>query len=172
MNGDSRQAFNQMVMKFQRSVFRVALAVVHSMEDADEVTQEVFLKLYRHIDRIEKPEAIKAWLMRTTVTTARDRLRWQKVRGWLGGQTYEPDRITSSKTSPESLAAARERKKILENWTEANLSTKERAVFQLRFGEEMTIEEISETLSMNQNTVKTHLHRAMNKLKRLENRGD
>jgi RNA polymerase sigma-70 factor (ECF subfamily) len=168
---NSRRDFNELVIKFQRVVFRVAFAVVRSMEDADEITQEVFLKLHLNIDRIEKPEAIKSWLIRTAINTSRDRLRWQKVRGWFKGATQDPDRITSADGSPERLAAAKERTRILGDWTAANLSAKERTTFQLKYGEEMTIAEIAEALSMNQNTVKTHLHRAMNKIKKLE-RGD
>jgi RNA polymerase sigma-70 factor (ECF subfamily) len=110
-------------------------------------------------------------LIRTAINTSRDRLRWQKVRGWFKGGAHDPDRITSADASPEKLVAAKERTRIVNDWTEANLSAKERATFQLRYGEEMTIAEISETLSMNQNTVKTHLHRAANKIKKIE-RGD
>lgn len=163
MLGD--QEFNEIVIQFQRFVFRLAFSVVRNMEDADDITQEVFVKLYTHRDRIEKPEAIKAWLARTAVSTARDRLRWMKVRKWLTGTTTSADEISSNSNSPDVLTAAKERKKIVDQWTSANLSPKERVVFQLHYGEEMTTAEISETLAMNQNTVKTYLHRAQKKIK-------
>lgn len=159
-----RRAFNEIVERFQRRVFRVAYAVVRNIEEADDITQEVFVKLYHHMDRMKKPEAIQAWLTRAAVSTARDHLRWIKVRSWLGGKTQDADEIGTTASSPEKIAAANERNQIIKTWTEANLSTKERLVFQLRFGEEMTIAEIAESLSMNENTVKTHLYRAEKKL--------
>lgn len=157
-----RLEFNRIVERYQRFVMRVAYTVVRQQEEADEIAQEVFLKLYNHIDRIEKPEAIKSWLARTAISTARDRLRWLKVRSWFGGGK-DADLIGTTTNSPERIAAARERQHIVDEWAKANLSDKERSIFQLRHGEEMTIGEIAEALRMNVNTVKTHLYRAMKK---------
>lgn len=165
MLGDKE--FNEIVIKFQRFVFRLAFSVVRNMEDADDITQEVFVKLHTHRDRIEKPEAIKAWLARAAVSTSRDRLRWMKVRKWLTRTSTPADEISSNFNSPDMLVAAKERKNIVDQWTLANLSPKERVVFQMHYGEEMTTAEISESLTMNQNTVKTHLHRAQKKIKTL-----
>jgi len=162
----SDREFNEIVIKFQRFVFRLAFSVVRSMEDADDITQEVFVKLHTHRDRIEKPEAIKSWLARVAISTSRDRLRWMKVRKWLTATSADADEISGNFSTPEVLAAAKERKDVVDNWTSANLSPKERVVFQMHYGEEMTASEISEALKMNQNTVKTHLHRAQKKLEK------
>jgi len=164
MLGDKE--FNEIVIQFQRFVFRLAFSVVRSMEDADDITQEVFVKLHTHRDRIEKPEAIKSWLARTAVSTARDRLRWMKVRKWLTSTSVDADEISGNFNSPDELTAAKERQDIVDKWTSANLSPKERVVFQMHYGEEMTTAEISDSLKMNQNTVKTHLHRAQKKISR------
>ncbi len=161
-----RQEFNRIMMQHQRFVYRLAFTVVRSMEEADEVTQEVFVKLYKHIDRIEKPEAIKAWLARTALSTARDRLRWLKVRSWFTHSSRDADDVGTPTASPERLAAANERTRIIGAWSAAHLSPKERTIFQLRYGEEMTIAEIGDALSMNENTVKTHLYRATNKCRK------
>lgn len=164
MLGDKE--FNEIVIQFQRFVFRLAFSVVRQAEDADDITQEVFVKLHTHRDRIEKPQSLKSWLARTAVSTARDRLRWMKVRKWLTLTSADADEISGNFSSPEVLAAAKERKNIIDKWTSANLSPKERVVFQMHYGEEMTTMEISDALKISQNTVKTHLHRAQKKMRR------
>jgi RNA polymerase sigma-70 factor (ECF subfamily) len=158
-----RREFNRIVERYQGFVMRVAFTVVRSKEEADDIAQEVFLKLYTHMNRIEKPQSLKSWLARTATSTARDRLRWLKVRSWFGGASAA-DEVGTDARSPERLMAARERMAVVNAWAKVSLSNKERVIFQLRHGEEMTIDEIAEALRMNVNTVKTHLYRAMRKL--------
>lgn len=167
-------AWNGIVMRLQRRVFAAALAATGNVEEADEVTQEAFVRLFERMGSIRDPEAIGGWLVRTAVNVARDRRRFWKLRAWFG-VSLDADQEPSSEPSPETTAARREAMEIFDAWSRARLSEKERLVIQLRGGEEMTIEEIARELGVSASAVKTHLARAREKLrpfiKRAEARG-
>ena len=157
-------AWNGIVMRLQRRVFAAALAATGDVEEADEVTQEAFIKLFERMGSIRDPEAVGGWLVRTAINTAHDRRRFGRLRAWFGASkdaSLEP----SPEPSPEVAMARREAREKFEAWSRARLSERERLVVQLRGGEEMTIEEIGRELGISASTVKTHLARAREKLR-------
>jgi RNA polymerase sigma-70 factor (ECF subfamily) len=163
-NGD-RRAWNELVMRFQRRVFAAALAATGDMDEADEVTQEAFVRLFGKISSIKQAEAVGGWLTRTAVNAAHDRRRFRKLRAWFGRGVQDAQAEPSPVPSPEAQAARAEAGRIIASWSEARLSERERLVLQLRVGEEMTIEEIAHELEISPSAVKTHLARAREKLR-------
>lgn len=162
-----RLAFNELIMRCQRRVFAAALAVAGDMDEADDIAQEAFVRLFDKISTIEDPDAVCGWLMRASVNIARDRQRFKRIRAWFGKSRVSDKDQADSTYSPDILAARNEMQRLILAWAEARLSEKERLVLQLRAGEEMKIEEISKELGMKSSTVKTHLARAREKLKPL-----
>lgn len=160
-----RRAWNELVMRFQRRVFAAALAATGDMDEADEVTQEAFVRLFGKISSIRNPEAVGGWLVRTAVNAAHDRRRFRRLRAWFGRGAQDACSEPSSAPSPEAQAARAEAGRIIAGWSEAKLSERERLVLQLRAGEEMTIEEIARELRISASAVKTHLARAREKLR-------
>jgi len=160
-----RRAWNEIVMKFQRRVFAAALAVSGDMDEADEVAQEAFIRLFGKISSIRDPGALGRWLTQTAANIARDRRRFGRLRRWLVGSAGEAHSEPSPDPSPEVQAARREAEGIIARWSEARLSARERLILQLFAGEEMTIEEIAGELGIGPSTVKTHLSRAREKLR-------
>jgi RNA polymerase sigma-70 factor (ECF subfamily) len=148
----------------QVRVYRVLLAMLRDPDAADSLTQECFLKAYQHRGRFRGECSLRTWLMRIAVNLGRDHLknrRWQFWRRLFHDAPASDEAIMSvaSPVTPERLLLAREA--LANVWTAVDkLPDRQRAVFVLRFVEEMSIEEIAEATSLRQGTVKAHLSRA------------
>ena len=162
-NGDQR-AWNELVAKYQRGVMATALAVVRDLDEADDITQDVFVRLFKKMHAIRDSRSLKSWLMKTAYNLACDRRRYRIIRGWFQGRE-DPEEV-AGEDNPERVAQV-ELLETVRGWMEAELSKKESLVWQLKVGEEMTLEEIAKDLGMSLSSVKTHYYRAKDKLKKL-----
>jgi RNA polymerase sigma-70 factor (ECF subfamily) len=154
-------AWNTLVKIFQKRIFAVALVITKDVHDADDATQETFVTFFKNLKKIRDPEKTEQWLLKTAINKARDLYRRNKIRRWLPLSDVK----AKDPSNVEESYYLTELKQIFETWQKSNLSNKEQLVFQLRFGEEKELGEIAGVLGMNINTVKTHLHRAMKKLR-------
>ena len=124
----------------------------------------------------------RSWLVRIAVNLARDHGRNRKAAFWrrlLGGtsreeseaRAREAEQLPDPQASPERRLAAREQ--LEDVWSAVeDLSPQQRAVFLLRFGEDMTLEEVAQAMTLEVGTVKAHLARALAALrKRLKENG-
>ena len=155
-NGDSA-AFATLIRQHQGMVFSLALQVLRSRPAAEDLAQEVFLELYRHLARIESAAHASSWLRRVTSHRCIDEIRRRRHRPEL---TVE--------TMPDRGLAPVPREFFLEDRLQALVATlppRARMVVVLRFQEELEPLEIAETLSMPVNTVKSHLRRSLNLLR-------
>lgn len=176
--------FEELVRLHQRRIYRVLLGLVRDADAADTLTQECFLRAFRHRRSFRGESSAGTWLVRIAVNLARDHHRsrknafWRKMFG--GNRDNEGPASQPAKgpgtmdevaglAAPEALAdrdlAARQELNAV--WAAAaDLSDQQRVVFFLRFAEEMTLEEIAQATSLEVGTVKTHLHRAIGTLRR------
>lgn len=134
-------------------VYRIALHVTGSPQDAEDAVQEVFLRLFTQRGSFDGPEHQRRWIIRVTVNLCRDLLRspWRRRRASLTEVTDEPvfDRSEQGELYREVMA----------------LPEKYRTVLYLFYYEEMTVREIGEILGLRTSAVTTRLHRARAKLK-------
>jgi RNA polymerase sigma-70 factor (ECF subfamily) len=167
-----REAFEQLIDRFQAEIFRMVYYRTGSRMDAEDLTQEIFMQAYRHVNRLQDPERFRAWLYTIASNRVRDFLRRRRLLSFFVTITEEepldiPDR--QAHADPGSL----DRLLRKEFWSElqrlaAQLSRWEREVFFLRFIDELSLREIAEVLKKSESAVKTHLYRALEKFK--ENR--
>src|SRR5688572_18935089 len=155
-NGDSA-AFATLIRQHQGMVFSLALHVLRSRPAAEDLAQEVFLELYRHLPRIESAAHATAWLRRVTSHRCIDEIRRRRHRPELTVDVL-PER---SVTPPSREFFLEERLQSLV----ATLPPRARMVVVLRFQEELDPPEIADALSMPLNTVKRHLRRSLNVLR-------
>lgn len=151
-NGDAA-AFAALIRQHQGMVFSVALHALRSRPAAEDLAQEVFLELYRHLARIESAAHATSWLRRVTSHRCIDEIRRRRHRPEL-----------TVDVMPEPGLAPVSREVFLEDRLQslvATLPAKARMVVVLRFQEELDPSEIAETLSMPINTVKSHLRRSL-----------
>lgn len=158
--------FDEVVRVYRPRILRFLLSSLTDRDAAETLTQETFLKAWAARQQFRGESSLSTWLTRIAVNLMRDHLRsrslrfWQKTRGASLDVMDISDWIPDGRTSPESQAMARNQ--VAAVWQAVDkLSAQQRAVFVLRFVEEMELDEIAGTLRMNLSTVKSHLYRAL-----------
>lgn len=161
--GDA-QAFETLIRRYDRKLYRIALNVTHNPEDAEEAVQDAFFKAYRHLDRFRSDARFSTWLFRIAVNESLMKLRRQKRVGRLaedpetGEQQWETELVEWS-PNPETRYGASEFREILESSLK-KLSPALSVVFVLRDIEENSIAETAKILKLTENAVKSRLSRA------------
>lgn len=161
------KAFEELLGKYRTSVFSICLRMVRNRSTAEDIAEEVFVKIFSALDRYDPTFPFASWLHRITSNLCIDYLRREKDRAIsldqpLGGdddglliqipaRTAAPDREVESKEMMAMLDEAIER-----------LPEHYRIIVILRHQEERSYEEISETLGIPLGTVKARIHRARN----------
>jgi RNA polymerase sigma-70 factor, ECF subfamily len=133
---------------------------------AETITQECFLKAYQGRAGFRGDCSVSTWLFSIANNLIRDQLRTKKFQFWRKARAQAIDVselasfLPSGASSPETILLVKERtRRVLEAL--GGLSVNQRRVFLLKFSEEMELDEISKTMGMPVNTVKTHLRRAV-----------
>ncbi|NUO78966.1 sigma-70 family RNA polymerase sigma factor [candidate division KSB1 bacterium] len=159
LRGD-RQAFARLVEKYQRPLYAMLRRLVRQHEDADDLLQECFLRAYQHLKEFEVSRPFYPWLYRIALNLALSSLRrrkWQQPMASL-------DLLPSGEEDPDQSIAAREFHVALERAI-AKLPAEQRTILLLRTREDMSYQELSQTLGIEVGTVMSRLARAREKLR-------
>ena len=166
----NRFAFGQLIDHHQGDIYRMIYYRIRARMDAEDLTQDVFIRAFRSISRLREPDRFRSWLFRIAVNRVNDYLRKKRVRSIFKSSDESPDiepQATQSQEQPEAL------EQVLKEdfWRQIGriakkLSKMEREVFMLRFLDNLNINEIAQTLKKSESTVKTHLYRALAKFKK------
>jgi RNA polymerase sigma-70 factor, ECF subfamily len=170
--GDS-SAFEELVRTYDQSVLRLALSMLRSPEDARDVYQETFLRVYRNLNQFRFDCSFHTWLYRIATNLCLDQLRRRKVR------REEPTVITTAEGTLDRTDAAPEtrvegdpqrnlfsgqiRKRVKEAL--AQLTPRERMVFELKHYHGLKLRTVGEILQTTEETAKNTLFRATQKLR-------
>ena len=162
--------FDALVRTEQQRLYRVLLAMLRDPDAADTLTQECFLKAYRCRKQFRGKCSPRTWLTRIAINLARDHLKSRKLGFWrkLFRSSSDSNEIVEpadSRATPEQVLLAREELNAVWSAVET-LPDRQRTLFLLRFVEEMSIDEIAEAASLRPGTVKAHLFRALNTIRR------
>ena len=164
------QSFEQLMRANSAAVYRHALRMVGNTADAEDLTQEAFIRLHRSLSSFRGESSVATWLYRTVSRLALDQLRREKIkRAFFIGRNKEDEndpveQVADSAPSAQQLLLQQEQQQGLLRLMQ-KLSPRQRAVFSLRHFEEMPLKEIAEVLGLESGTVKTHLHRAVSLLR-------
>jgi RNA polymerase sigma-70 factor (ECF subfamily) len=135
--------------------------------DAEDLTQEVFMQMTKSLPSLRDSNLFKPWLFRIALNRIRDFHRKKSILSF-SGSTAEKDVDDSVSTDnysdPSKNMMDKEFQMQLRKFSE-NLSRWEREVFTLRFLDQLDIKEIVQVVQKNENTVKTHLYRALKKFR-------
>ncbi len=167
--GDER-AYRELVERYRRPVFSVALRMVRRAEDAEDLTQETFIRMFRALDRYDLERPFTAWLFTIATRLCIDHLRRRRLApismfqvSASGDDEYVIEAEDPGLKPDESTAHAQE-----EERTQAlidGLPPHYRIVVLLRHQQDLSYEEIAEALQMPLGTVKARIHRARELLK-------
>ena len=163
LKGNS-SSFNFIVLKYQKKVYWVVRRMVLDHDDADDITQEVFIKLHRTLGDFRGESSLFTYLYKIAVNYSlnhlkKNRNRMEKIRN-IDEEIYN---IKDSSKSQDTLMADREMEKLLKDAMLA-LPEQQRAVFSLRFYEELSYEEISKILGKSVGGLKANYFHAFKKI--------
>ena len=154
------EAFETLVEAYKAMVYSVAYQIAANADDAEDIYQESFIKLYRNIRAYSSIHKFKTWLFRLVTNTAIDHLRKQKKSRRLSLETRLPDR---SQASDSDL-------KLTLDQILSTVSPKQRMAFVLRDLQGFPLSEVAQILRCSGVTARVHLHNARTRIRRsLEN---
>src|SRR5215204_2240221 len=163
--GGERNAYALLVERYQNFVFTIVLRYVKSREDAEEVSQDVFVKAYRSLADFKGTAKFSTWLYTITTTTSITFLRKKK----LEVHSLDNEKVFTVADNVDGGMSANqiEQKSRVTMVNEAIklLSPDDAEVITLFYKGEQTLEEIAQVLGKEPNTVKVQLHRARTRLK-------
>jgi len=171
-----RAAFEALVQRYDRDVLRLALNLLHSPEDARDVYQEAFLKVYRNLHTFRLDSSFYTWLYRIVTNVCLDHLRRRRSRPEDQAPMTDSelrndgpvqdffDRQADSAASPEQNLLGQEIGQRIDRALES-LSPRERMIFELKHKQGLKLRAIGEVLGTTEETVKNSLFRATRKLR-------
>jgi len=164
-------AFQALVEQHSLSLFRVAYRMTGSESDAEEIVQETFLRAYQQRKSFEARSNVGTWLYRIAVNGSIDLLRRRKrhdahLEPLDSGETFAPAlSLASSSPAADRLVYSAQLGKRVAGVLE-QLSSVERAAFVLRHYEELSIEEIAQSLGLSSSAAKQAVFRAVQKMRK------
>lgn len=164
-------AFEQLVEGYQKKVFNITLRMMGNPDDASELTQEVFIRVYRSLRNFKEESQFSTWIYKIATNICLDELRKQKKRKVFSideeikaddGETKR--QIADDKPSPETVAEKNEVKKVVKDAIKS-LPDEYRLVIVLRDIQGFSYDEIAKIVKCPEGTVKSRINRARKALK-------
>lgn len=164
--GDT-EAFNKLVLRYQTKIFNLALNYVKQQEEAKDITQEIFVTVYKSLPKLKDDTKFTSWLYQIAINHCRNRYKKLQRSGFFSSLSiYDPDssiNLSSGQTPEQEL----ERKNTIATVQNeiAAMPAHEKEIIILRDIQELSYEEISNILKVPLGTVKSKLNRARISLK-------
>ncbi len=151
-------AFRRLVESYQRYAFSLAFRIVCNEEDARDITQETFIRVWNRIGGYTGEAKFSSWLYKIVVNLAFDRLKGEKRRRrlFLALPVLPEDRVPDTGTALDDEIVNRDLAEKIRKIGE-QLPLKQRMVFVLRDLQDLSVEEVAEILEMSPGSVKTNL---------------
>lgn len=160
-SGQVDRMFNEMVRRFHSRIYWAARRMVKSHEDADDIAQEVFVRAYSALANFRGESGIYTWLYRIAINLSINHLRKQKVRKLMDITDYIP--FLGKDAEQDKGMIHDENVSLIEKAIET-LPEKQRAVFIMRYYDEMPYEQISAILGTSVGGLKANFHHAVKKV--------
>ena len=163
-------AFRELVEAYKKKMYYLALDMVGDPADAEDISQEVFLKAFRGFKTFKRDAKLSSWLYRIAYNTSVDHLRRRSLTPEAvedsvldvsrAGFSESPASPDPARTAESRLLGARVEKAL------QKVSSRERTVFLLRHYNDLMLDEIAETMQISVGSVKSYLFRCLRKLQK------
>ena len=165
----NRSAYARLADRFHEDIYRMVYYRIRSRPDAEDITQDVFLKVFQKISGLKEAARFRGWLFSITLNRIRDFQRKKRFRSLFKAEDENIESHTpeqGDQDQPDALDHVLRK----DFWRQIGLilnklSKMEKEVFLLRFFDHLSLNEIAGVLKKNESTVKTHLYRALAKFK-------
>lgn len=160
-------AFREIVDRYQSKVFSIIYGILRNRNDAEDIAQQVFTKVYFSIGNFDFRSSLLTWVYKITVNECYDYLRKKKVRKLVYESDFtEDDAVGMERSEPDRspmIDTALARRDLVMKLL-AKVSEEDRNLMMLKEVEGHSVEELAEMTGMNENTIKVKLFRARQKL--------
>jgi len=167
--GGDRSSFERLVRMFEGEIFRMVFYRTGSTMDAEDLMQDIFVKVFKNLPKLKEINSFKPWLFSIAVNRVRDYHRKKRILVFLGDKSDGIGGETAIHEIHENPQAYRQiiRREFWEHVGRfvKKLGRREQEVFLLRFLDQLSIKEITQILNKSESTVKTHLYRALHRFK-------
>ena len=156
----NREAFDELVRKYQREIYFLTLRMVKNIEDAEDLTQQTFIKTFERLESFRGESGFKTWLYQVAINLCRSHFRRRRetlelTEAALGGSDERPPEIfLKSEAASAAVEAA------------AGLPEKQRVTVILRMFHEMSYEEIGKIAGCSEQTAKVNFHYGIENLRK------
>ncbi len=167
-----RDKFRIFVEKYQQMVFRTCMGFVHNKEDADDLTQEVFIQAYQSLPDFKMKSAFSTWLYRIAVNASLNKVRKsagtsfiQRLESFFGAENSKTSQLTASDTDdPENIIIKKEHSQWLQKALDS-LPENQRTAIVLSKYDDLSQKEIAEIMKTTEGAVEALLQRAKKNLR-------
>jgi RNA polymerase sigma factor (sigma-70 family) len=155
-----REAFSLLVKQYKHRIYGIVRKMVISHDDADDIVQDVFVKVWNNLDKFKGDSVLFTWLYRIATNEALQFLRRKRNKIWFGNDITKElaEKIESDKYVDGDEIQLKLQKAIL------RLPDKQRLVFNLRYFEDLSYEEISVITEVSVGSLKASFHHATKKI--------
>lgn len=169
------EAFDELVRKHQQRVFNIAFQILRNYEDANEVAQDTFVKVYQHVAEFRGESAFTTWLYQIVTNLSRNRVRYNQRRHKDDSVSIDANRddedgqpliqVADPSQTPDKETAVNEETMLIDAAMK-KISESHREVLVLRVTQGLSYEEIATVLECSLGTVKSRIARAREELQK------
>jgi RNA polymerase sigma factor (sigma-70 family) len=161
--GGDGHAFAFLVDRYKNFVFTLSIKMLQNREEAEEVSQDVFIKVYKSLQKFKTESKFSTWLYRITYNTCLDRMRSKKRNTPVFSfDDFEEEEVVSLMNVLDTIEE-RERKQMIQNCLDL-LPAEDSFLLTLYYFQENSLKEISKIMSINENNLKIKLFRSRRRL--------
>lgn len=169
LNGD-KNVFDEIVNRYLKTIYNFVYRLVGNTKEAEDITQEVFLKVWKNLKKFDREKSFKTWIFSIAKNTAIDYLRKRKdipisFFDDEDGENFLENTLIDNEPLANEKIDIEYNKKSIEK-VMRDLTIIQREVIILKYLNEMSLSEVAEILNMSKDTVKSHHRRALIKMKK------
>lgn len=161
--GGDMQAFDQLAQRHERAAFGLAMRILRNREDAEDAVQEAFVRAWRAMEQCDPERGFRSWVLKIAANCALT-LRARRHPFASLDDDNAPDFPDRNAVAPDRTAIGREMVHKLDGLV-YSLAPEVAAVFQLRYAEQMSVEEVAQVVGQKPGTVAVTLHRLREKFR-------
>ncbi|MDI3520036.1 MAG: hypothetical protein PWQ17_1737 [Anaerophaga sp.] len=164
------EAFSRLVEKYRQKVFQTSMGFLHNADDAEDLTQDIFVKVWYSLKSFDGRSTFSTWLYRIAVNQAINRVRKNKLRSFVGINSEIHESQYSDDNAEETLERKEQKKQI---WQAIDkLKSNQKKAFVLFYYQELSIKEVAEVMDLSQKATESLVFRARKNLQKTLSKAD